>query len=184
MKAVLEGLLFVTGEDGLDKNEIGRLLGINLDEVDNLLNELKNDLESEGRGLKLVFLGNKYKLSTKEEHKKYYELLVDKEISTTLTQSALETLVIIAYKQPISVGMIDEIRGVSSRDMVRKLLFRGLIDLAGRSNMPGKPMLYKTTNKFLDYFNLKSIEELPTLSIPDEVEDDENDLFLSKYSEK
>ena len=72
MKAVLEGLLFVTGEDGLDKNEIGRLLGINLDEVDNLLNELKNDLESEGRGLKLVFLGNKYKLSTKEEHKKYY----------------------------------------------------------------------------------------------------------------
>ena len=80
--------------------------------------------------------------------------------------------------------MIDEIRGVSSRDMVRKLLFRGLIDLAGRSNMPGKPMLYKTTNKFLDYFNLKSIEELPTLSIPDEVEDDENDLFLSKYSEK
>ena len=183
MKAVLEGLLFVTGEDGLDKNEISKILEINLEEVDKLLEELKTDLESEDRGLKLVFLGNKYKLSTKEEHKKYYELLVDKEISTTLTQSTLETLVIVAYKQPISVGQIDEIRGVSSRDMVRKLLFRGLIDMAGRSDMPGKPMLYKTTNKFLDYFNLKSLDELPVLNDNEEIIDEENDLFLSKYKE-
>ena len=131
----------------------------------------------------MIFFGDKYKLSTKEEHKKYYELLVDKEISTTLTQSSLETLVIIAYKQPISVGQIDEIRGVSSRDMVRKLLFRGLIEMAGRSDMPGKPMLYKTTDKFLDYFNLKSIDELPVLSVPEEVIDEESDLFLSKYKE-
>lgn len=183
MKAVLEGLLFVTGEDGLDKTEISKLLDINLDNVDKLLEELRKDLESEDRGLRLVFLGNKYKLSTKEEHKKYYELLVDKEISTTLTQSALETLVIIAYKQPISVGQIDEIRGVASRDMVRKLLFRGLVDISGRSDMPGKPMLYKTTDKFLDYFNLKSIDELPVLSVPEEIIDEEKDLFLSKYNE-
>lgn len=180
---VIEGLLFVTGEDGISKEDISKILEIEINEVDDLLNTLKNDLEKENRGLKLIYLGNKYKLSTKEEHKEYYELLVDKTISSTLSQSALETLAIIAYKQPISVGMIDEIRGVSSRDMVRKLLFRGLIDLAGRSDMPGKPMLYKTTDKFLDYFNLSTVEELPELQIPEEITEEEKDLFISRYKE-
>ena len=180
---ILEGLLFVTGEDGISKEDISKILEIELDEVDNLLNTLKLELEKENRGLKLIYLGNKYKLSTKEEHKEYYELLVDKTVSSSLSQSALETLAIIAYKQPISVGMIDEIRGVSSRDMVRKLLFRGLIDLAGRSDMPGKPMLYKTTDKFLDYFNLSTVEELPELQIPEEITEEEKDLFISRYKE-
>ena len=80
--------------------------------------------------------------------------------------------------------MIDEIRGVSSRDIVRKLLYRGLIDLAGRSEMPGKPMLYKTTDKFLDYFNLSSLDELPKLKENIEIEDEEKDLFESKYKEQ
>ena len=80
--------------------------------------------------------------------------------------------------------MIDEIRGVSSRDIVRKLLYRGLIDLAGRSEMPGKPMLYKTTDKFLDYFNLSSLDELPNLKENIEIEDEEKDLFESKYKEQ
>ena len=123
-------------------------------------------------------------MTTKEEHKKYYELLVDKIASSTLSQFALETLAIIAYNEPISVGMIDEIRGVSSRDMVRKLLFKGLIDMAGRSDLPGKPMLYKTTNKFLDYFNLSSKDELPELNVPEEMTDEEKDLFISRYKEE
>ena len=80
--------------------------------------------------------------------------------------------------------MIDEIRGVSTRDMVRKLLFRGLIDVAGRSDMPGKPMLYKTTNKFLDYFNLSSLEDLPELKLPEEITEEEKDLFISRYKEE
>ena len=80
--------------------------------------------------------------------------------------------------------MIDEIRGVSTRDMVRKLLFRGLIDVAGRSDMPGKPMLYKTTNKFLDYFNLYSLEDLPELKLPEEITEEEKDLFISRYKEE
>ena len=181
---ILEGLLFVTGEDGITKEDISKILEIEIIEVDKLLNTLKTELEKENRGLKLIYLGNKYKLSTKEEHKEYYELLVDKTVSSSLSQSALETLAIIAYKQPISVGMIDEIRGVSSRDMVRKLLFRGLIDLAGRSDMPGKPMLYKTTDKFLDYFNLSTVEELPELQIPEEITEEEKDLFISRYKEK
>ena len=181
---VLEGLLFVTGEDGISKEDIARVLDITEEEALNLLEEYKINLEDEKRGLKLVYLGNKYKLTTKEEHKKYYESLVDKSVLSTFSQSALETLAIIAYNGPISVGMIDEIRGVSSRDIVRKLLYRGLIDLAGRSDMPGKPMLYKTTDKFLDYFNLSSLDELPKLKENIEIEDEEKDLFESKYKEQ
>ena len=180
---VLEGLLFVAGEDGLSISEIGKILELDDEAVERLLSEYKKRLGDEQRGLKLVYLGNKYKLSTKEEHKKYYELLANQTFSSTLTQAALEVLVIIAYNQPISVGMIDEIRGVSSRDMVRKLLFRGLVDVAGRSDLPGKPMVYKTTDKFLDYFNLSSLDELPTLKIPEEITEEEKELFISRYKE-
>ena len=110
-------------------------------------------------------------------------MLVHETISSTLTQASLEVLAIIAYNEPVSIGMIDEIRGVSSRDIVRKLLYRGLIDFAGKSDLPGKPMLYKTTNKFLDYFNLSSLEDLPELKVPEDVSDDEKELFISKYKE-
>ena len=180
---VLEGLLFVTGEDGISKDDISKILEISLDEANNLLNELEEELKSEKRGLKLVYLGNKYKLSTKEEHKKYYELLVDKTVWQTFSQSALETLAIIAYNSPISVGQIDEIRGVSSRDMVRKLLFKGLIEIKGKSDMPGRPLLYGITDKFLDYFNLSSIDELPELKEEDNISEEEKDLFISRYKE-
>lgn len=182
---VLEGLLFVTGEDGLTLEDIEKLLEVTKEEAENLIEEYKSSLNDEKRGLKLVYLGNKYKLTTKEEHKNYYELLVDKVVSSTLSQSALETLAIIAYNEPITVGQIDEIRGVSSRDMIRKLLFRGLIELAGKSDLPGKPMLYKTTDKFLDYFNLSSIEELPKMEFNiEELTEEEKDLFISKYKEE
>lgn len=181
---VLEGLLFVTGDDGLKLEDVEKILEVTKEDALKLLEQYKKTLEFENRGLKLVYLGNRYKLTTKEEHKKYYELLVDKIVSSTLSQFALETLAIIAYNEPISVGMIDEIRGVSSRDMVRKLLFKGLIDMAGRSDLPGKPMLYKTTNKFLDYFNLSSKDELPELNVPEEMTDEEKDLFISRYKEE
>ncbi len=182
---VLEGLLFVTGEDGLSLEDVQKILDVSKEDALSLISEYKRLLEDEKRGLKLVYLGNKYKLATKEEHKMYYELLVDKVVSSTLSQSALEVLAIIAYNDSITVGQIDEIRGVSSRDMVRKLLFKGLVDVAGRSELPGKPMLYKTTDKFLDYFNLPSKDELPKIDFEvGDVNKEETDLFASKYKEQ
>ena len=181
---ILEGLLFVTGEEGLSLEEIKKILELNDDDALKLINEYEESLKNEKRGLKLSFLGNRYKLTTKEEHKKYYELLVDKIVSSSLSQSALEVLAIIAYNSPITVGQIDEIRGVASRDMVRKLLFKGLIDIYGKSDLPGKPMLYKTTDKFLDYFNLSNINELPNIDFNIELNEEEKDLFFSKYNEE
>ncbi|HIU39742.1 MAG TPA: SMC-Scp complex subunit ScpB [Candidatus Aphodocola excrementigallinarum] len=182
---VLEGLLFVTGEDGISLGEIQKILELTKEDALKLIDGYKNTLEDEKRGLKLVCLGEKYKLTTKEEHKKYYEALADAVVSSNLSQSALEVLAIIAYNEPITVGQIDEIRGVSSRDMVRKLLYRGLIDLAGKSDLPGKPMLYKTTNRFLDYFNLSSKDELPKIDFEvGDINKEELDLFTSKYKEQ
>lgn len=182
---VLEGLLFVTGEDGVSLNDIQKILEVKKDDALRLIKEYETSLKDEKRGLKLVCLGNKYKLTTKEEHKKYYEALADTLVSSNLSQAALEVLAIIVYNEPITVGQIDEIRGVSSRDMVRKLLYRGLIDLAGKSNLPGKPMLYKTTSKFLDYFNLSNKEELPKIDFEvGDINEEETDLFTSKYKEQ
>lgn len=181
---VLEGLLFVTGEDGLTFEDIKKMLELTDDEAKALLEQYQNSLCSDDRGLKLVLLGNKYKLTTKEEHKEYYEALADKVVSSALSQSALEVLAIIAYNGPVTVGQIDEIRGVASREMVRKLLFKGLVDIDGKSDLPGRPMLYKTTDKFLDYFNLSTIDELPKIEFDEELTDEEKDLFISKYNEE
>ena len=183
-EAVLEGMLFVVGDDGLTINQIKDVLNLDDDGAKRLILSLKEKYENSDRGIRINYLGNTFKLTTKEEHKSYYQKLIENPETNTLSQSALETLAIIVYNEPISVGMIDEIRGVSSRDMVRKLLFKGLVDMAGRSTLPGKPMLYKTTNKFLDYFNLSSIDELPKLNVPEEMTDEEKDLFISRYKEE
>mgnify|MGYP001132045356 CR=1 FL=1 len=125
-----------------------------------------------------------YQLCSKKEYYEYIYPILDKRAKPNLSTAALETLAIIAYNEPITVGQIDEIRGVSSRDMVRKLLFKGLIDVAGKSDLPGKPMLYKTTNKFLDYFNLSSKDELPEINMNEEISEEEKDLFISRYKEE
>lgn len=187
MKAVIEGLLFISGNDGITINEIAQVTNLNNDEIKNILDELQNDLNNETRGIKLVYLGNHYKLTTKEEHKEYYQKLVNNEIDSNLSQSALETLAIIAYNQPITRIEIDEIRGVNSSYVIRKLLIKGLIEDIGRSELPGRPKQYVVTDLFLDHFGLESTDDLPELNINDEEntdEDKETNLFKSKYTEE
>ena len=179
---VLEGLLFVTGDDGLSLEDVVKLLEVSKDEALKLLEQYKKSLEFENRGLKLVYLGNKYKLTTKEEHKKYYELLVDKTVSGSLSQSALETLAIIAYNETITRGNVDSLRGVESAYVMRRLLAKGLIKECGKSDSPGRPILYKTTDEFLDYFGLSSKEDLPIIDIAQEY-DEPKDLYNTIYKE-
>ncbi|MBP3460905.1 MAG: SMC-Scp complex subunit ScpB [Bacilli bacterium] len=181
LKAVLEGILFIVGEEGISVENIEEILQINNEELKKIVSELTIDYNDSGRGLVLKVLGNKLKLTTKEEHKKYYEKLVETE-DPELSQSALETLAIIAYNEPITRVKVDEIRGISSSHMIRKLVSRDLIEEKGRSDSPGKPILYGVTNKFLDYFGLASTKELPSLEQV-EVNDEEIDLFESKYKE-
>ena len=187
-KAVLEGLLFVVGEEGLTLEQIENVLEIDEEESKNLIMELKKDYEDENRGLRIDFLGNRFKLTTKFEHKEYYQKLIENPETNTLSQAALETLAIIAYNEPITRVQVDAIRGVGSVAIIRKLVAKGFIKESGRSDLPGRPILYETTNEFLDYFGLSSIEDLPDISeiVSQEVDevDESNDLYTSKYTEK
>ena len=188
-KAVLEGLLFVVGEDGLTLEQIEDVLEINEEESKELLMELKKDYEEDVRGLRIDFLGNRFKLTTKFEHREYYQKLIENPETNVLSQSALETLAIIAYNEPITRVEIDKLRGVGSVQMVRKLVAKGFIKEVGRSDLPGRPILYETTSDFLDYFGLATIEDLPDMrdfleENEKEDEDNESDLYTSKYSEE
>lgn len=179
-EAILEGLLFVSGNLGLKADEIKQILEIDDKKLEELLANLNKSYESDARGIKIEVLGNYYKLVTKKEHKKYYEKLMNFEDNYTLTQSSLETLAIIAYNEPITRSQVDEIRGVDSSYIIRKLCIQNFIHEVGKSELPGRPMLYATTPQFLDYFGLSSKEELPKIAID---ENNEEELYESKYHE-
>lgn len=188
-KAVLEGLLFVVGEDGLTLDQIEDVLELEEEAAKELLKELKHDYEDNNRGLRIDFLGNRFKLTTKYEHKKYYQKLIENPETNTLSQSALETLAIIAYNEPITRVAVDTLRGVGSVQMIRKLVAKGFIKEVGRSDLPGRPILYETTSDFLDYFGLSSIDDLPDMNqfiedVEIEEENEESDLYTSKYKEE
>ena len=187
-KAILEGLLFVVGEDGLNIDQIKDVLQIEEDETKQLILDLKEDYNNENRGLRIDFLGNKIKLTTKPEHKEYYQKLLENPETNALSQASLETLAIIAYNQPVTRMDVDELRGVSTGQMIRKLVAKGFIKEGGRSNLPGRPILYETTNEFLDYFGLSSIEDLPDMrdfiTTTESEEDEDLDLYHSRYKEE
>lgn len=182
--AILEGLLFVVGDDGLTMKQICDIMELSLEDARDLVIDLKKEYENDNRGIKVNILGDRFKLSTKKEHRSYYQKLIETPENNSLSQAALETLAIVAYNEPLTRIDIDEIRGVNSRDMLRKLVAKGLIKEEGRSELPGRPILYATTNEFLDYFGLASKEELPVFEYKKEEDTDDKDLYHSKYVEE
>ena len=171
--SVLEGLLFVAGDDGITLEEASYILELERSAVRQLLDELKKRLEDENSGLELLLTASHYKLVTKASLKSYIEKYAVSPYSSQLSQASLETLAIIAYKQPVTRVDIESIRGVQSSGSIQKLLLRDLIEEAGRLETPGRPKLYKTTAYFMDYFGLESLDALP----------DASDLFDLNYEE-
>ena len=182
MEAVIEGLLYVQGDLGLTIKQVMDVLDVSEDEAKRMIFNLKNSYEKENRGLRIKYLANTFKLTTKEEHKDYYQKLLENPKTHTLSQGALETLAIIAYNEPITRLDIDKFRGVDSSYIIRRLLAKGLIKENGKADLPGKPILYKTTDDFLDYFGLSTIKDLPKIEMLEETEE-EKDLFTSNYKE-
>ena len=162
--SVLEGLLFVAGDDGITLEEASYILELERSAVRQLLDELKKRLEDENSGLELLLTASHYKLVTKASLKSYIEKYAVSPYSSQLSQASLETLAIIAYKQPVTRVDIESIRGVQSSGSIQKLLLRDLIEEAGRLETPGRPKLYKTTAYFMDYFGLESLDALPDAS--------------------
>ena len=187
-EAIIEGLLFVVGDEGLSLEQLESILEVEESVIKEAIARLQETYQSDKRGIRIDFLGNKLKLTTKKEHRSYYQKLLMNEENNHLSQSALETLAISAYNQPITRVRVDALRGISSSQMIRKLVAKGLVKESGRSDMPGRPIIYETTSEFLDYFGLSTIEELPDMREflqGEETEDSSPvDLYHSKYVEE
>ena len=180
--SVLEGLLFVAGDDGITLEEASYILELERSAVRQLLDELKKRLEDENSGLELLLTASHYKLVTKASLKSYIEKYALSPYSSQLSQASLETLAIIAYKQPVTRVDIESIRGVQSSGSIQKLLLRDLIEEAGRLETPGRPKLYKTTAYFMDYFGLESLDALPDASDLFDLNSEEaNQLFRDNH---
>lgn len=167
--SVIESLLFVSGEP-IDLRYISNIIECNNEYTKELLDFMIKDYENDKRGIKLIHIDGKYQLVTKPENSEYIQKILKGNSRQSLSQAALESLAIIAYKQPITRIDVDEIRGVKSDSAIQKLLERNLIKENGRLNVPGRPILYTTTVEFLKQFNIDTLKELPSLeSFLDEV---------------
>lgn len=175
--AVIEGLLFLTGDDGLTIEQAAETMDLKKEEVRDLLDELQKYYTSDDRGFEIERFGDTYRFLSKafvhESAKKLFQINNEAKLSN----AAMETLAIIAYKQPITRVEIEEIRGVGADVMLHKLEARGLIKEDGRSDAPGRPILYSVTDDFMDAFKLMSLEELPELPKFGNEQEESDDLF-------
>ena len=176
---ILEGLLFAVGDEGISTQQLEYVLEVNEVEIKSLLIELRERYASISSGIDIIEVAGVYKMTTKKDHAIYLKRLIQNPNQRGLSNAALEVLAIIAYRQPITRHEIENIRGASSGNVLRKLLTFSLIEEAGRLEGPGRPILFRTTDDFLDYFGIKTLEELPELPFvtPDFNLDEESDLF-------
>jgi segregation and condensation protein B len=161
MKSIIEGLLFVAGDEGLEAGQMAEVLEVTPIEVVDVLNELMTDFKTELRGIQIIEIAGAYQLTTLPEHAGYFQKLAVSPSRGTLSQAALETLAIVAYKQPITRIEIEEIRGVKSDRAIHTLVAKDLIKAVARADVVGRPILYGSTKSFLDYFGLNNINDLP-----------------------
>ncbi len=185
--AVIEGLLFLKGDEGASIKEICYCLDVGEHEVESYIEQLSDKYKAETSGIYLHKLNENYRLMTKSDFAPYYSKILENPITQKLSNAALETLAIIAYKQPITRAEVSEIRGVNSDGIIKSLSARNLIFESGILDTVGKPILYNTTNDFLDLFNLSTLDELPSIDnflVDDEVEYGLFDLRFNEENQK
>lgn len=182
----IEALLFVAGDEGISLDELSFLIDESTAKIFDALEELKQRyLANEDTAIHILEVGNHFILTTKRDYADIIKNYAQSPLSNTLSQAALETLSIVAYKQPITRLKIDEIRGVQSAGSVQKLSARQLIEEKGRVDGPGRPILYGTTKYFMNYFGLETIEDLPSIAEMEAEIDREipSDLFFANFKE-
>lgn len=182
----IESLLFVTGDDGLTIKQLEIITDAHSKDLIEAIKALQKDYaSSEVRGIEIKELAGTYQLISKKENAEIIQKLVENPTNQSLSQASLETLAIIAYKQPITRIEVEDLRGVKSERPIHTLVAKGLIHEVGRAEGTGRAILYGTTNEFLNAFGLMNLQELPPL--PDEVVDSEDDgqtdLFMTKFQE-
>lgn len=164
IRSLIEGLLLIAGEEGLSLIQIQSVIQEeSREDLKLLLDDLMNDYAGDDHGFELICYGGRYKFVSKSQVYERAKTLYQEIIIPTLSSAALETLAIIAYRQPITRVEIEEIRGVSSEAMLKKLQARNLIEARDRLDAVGKPLLYTVTEEFFDTFGLESLQELPAV---------------------
>ncbi|HJF19507.1 MAG TPA: SMC-Scp complex subunit ScpB [Enterococcus columbae] len=160
----IEALLFVSGDEGMSLDELAYLLKTTTAEVYQALEKLNQHyLENSECAIELKELGNRFMLTTKKQYTQLLKKYAQSPMANRLSQAALETLAVIAYKQPITRLEVDQIRGVNSSASIQKLLTFQLIEETGRLDAPGRPRIYATSQYFMDYFGLRDLKELPDI---------------------
>lgn len=184
IKSAFESLMFVWGEP-LDAKLAAELFNISRNEAQEYFRELMEEYEQEGRGIVIREINGSFQFVSRAENSEYVERLCTPAKQKRLTQSALEVLAIIAYRQPVTRGEIDSIRGIKCDRVIDGLMKKELIEEAGRSSGIGRPVLYGTTDSFLRYFGFKSLSDLPDIEDIENViheEDAQDELDLHQIS--
>ncbi len=160
IKEIIEAILFAAGRV-ISQEELVLALEIDKNRIEEIINEMQEEYKT--RGIEIIKVENGYQLSTKKEYYEYIYPILDKRVKPSLSTAALETLAIIAYNPRTTRAEIEAIRGVNSDGTIYKLLDYGLIEDAGKADLPGRPTTYKTTSEFLKLFGYQNLKELPEL---------------------
>jgi segregation and condensation protein B len=163
-KSILEALLFTSEKPLTVESLKAAMENTGIAEINALLNELKEEYESQDRGIRIIEVAGGYRMNTAPQFSAYVKKLFKDRRVERLSKPALETLAIIAYKQPLTKHQIQSIRNVNNDAMIHNLLEKNFIRITGRKKAPGRPFVYGTTREFLEYFGLKSLDELPKIT--------------------
>ncbi len=163
-QAIIEGLLFAAG-DSVPLEKIANIIDMDKRRTKKIITDMMDKYDYEHRGINIIRLEDGYQMCTRGEYFEYISLLAEPRRAQSMSNAAMEVLSIVAYKQPVTRGEIEDIRGVSCDSIVNKLLERGLIEETGRLDTPGRPMVFGTTEEFLRCFGLSDLTELPDYDI-------------------
>ncbi len=160
--SIIEAILFASGEP-IDEEKLAFASGVEIESISKLVKLLSDRYEKNKSSIRILKLGDSYQMSTKAEYAPYIKLALESKRTTTLSPAALEVLTIIAYNQPVTKAFVEHVRGIDSASVVNSLVEKDLLEEAGRLDVPGRPISYKTTSTFLRCFKFSSIDELPPL---------------------
>ncbi len=172
ISAAIEAILFSSG-DSVEKSRIAQALEITEKQVDETVDKLIDDYSAQNRGITIIKLDSAYQMTAVKDYAPQIRTVMDLRRNTPLSQAALEVLAVVAYNQPVTKAFVEQVRGVDCSGVIGSLTTKGLVEEKGRLELPGRPLLYGTTEHFLRCFNISSLEELPPLPEDGEKKEEE-----------
>ena len=172
ISAAIEAILFSSG-DSVEKSRIAQALEITEKQVEETVDKLIDDYSAQNRGITIIKLDSAYQMTAVKDYAPQIRTVMDLRRNTPLSQAALEVLAVVAYNQPVTKAFVEQVRGVDCSGVIGSLTTKGLVEEKGRLELPGRPLLYGTTEHFLRCFNISSLEELPPLPEDGEKKEEE-----------